>query len=105
MAYQRNRDGPAMTVDDHDDVYKLAARLRALTLADRMDPMAVLEIAGRLEAIGDQWAADETTYAQAFTAAREEIDRLRGRLGACEGALDGARKAIRAQRKAIQAQQ
>jgi len=67
-----------MTVD-HDDVYKLAARLRALTLERDIEPMSVLEIAGRLDAIGDQWAADEGTYAKAFSAARDEIERLRER--------------------------
>jgi hypothetical protein len=70
---------------DHDDVYKLAARLRALTLEDDIAPNAVLEIAGRLDAIGDQFAADEGAYAQALNRATAEIAALRSKLAIARG--------------------
>lgn len=69
-----------MTVD-HDDVYKLAARLRvvALTIDGRGGSQgdALRELADQLDAFGDRYAAQEMVYAESFTAANDEIVRLR----------------------------
>src|SRR5262245_36525928 len=61
-----------------EGIYRLAARLRGLTLEDDILPTKVLEIAGRLDEIADAWSADEGDYAQALQRANAEIERLTG---------------------------
>ena len=66
----------------HDDVYRQAARIRAVALAIRGDDesMALRDIAEQLDAIGDAWAASEGDYSAALIRANDEIVMLRGEL-------------------------